>query len=128
MKLREATVDDARILLEWRNDPVTRAMSINPEPIAWETHIDWLSRRLSRAQPDIYICETDGLPFGTVRIDGDEISYAIGAGFRGKGLATQMLKLAAQRFGRKRARIKRGNDASARAAANAGHIVEFIED
>lgn len=128
MKLRPATVGDSRLLFDWRNEPLTRAMSVDTEPVAWETHLQWLSVRLARPEPGLYICEDDGCPCGMVRIDEDQISYSVDMKFRGRGLATQMLILARRHFGPKRARIKRSNAASAKAAMNAGHTVEYIKD
>jgi RimJ/RimL family protein N-acetyltransferase len=126
MRFRPATLDDASLLLEWRNDPLTRRMSINGDLVDRETHIAWLTRRLGQAEPHLYIAELHGEPFGTFRIDGDEISYTIAPGFRGRGLATRMLAMALESFGPKRARVRADNAASARAAREAGHIVEII--
>ncbi|WP_054308988.1 GNAT family N-acetyltransferase [Mesorhizobium sp. 1M-11] len=128
MKLRPATIDDAQLLLDWRNEPLTRAMSVNTEPVGWEIHLKWLSARLARSEPGLYICENDGSLCGMVRIDDDEISYIVDVNFRGKGLATKMLVLARHHFGPKRAKVKRGNEASAKAATAAGHTVEYIKD
>ncbi len=126
MKLRPASIDDAQLLFDWRNEPLTRAMSVNTEPVAWDIHEKWLSTRLARPEPGLYVCEDDGSPCGMVRIDNDEISYTVDVNFRGKGVATKMLILARQQFGPKRAKIKRSNEASAKAATKAGHIVEYI--
>lgn len=126
MKLRPASIDDAQLLFDWRNEPLTQAMSVNTEPVAWDDHAKWLSTRLARPEPGLYICEDDGTPCGMVRIDNDEISYTVDTGFRGKGLATKMLILARHQFGPKRAKVKRSNEASAKAATKAGHTVEYI--
>ncbi|MFE0013686.1 GNAT family N-acetyltransferase [Mesorhizobium sp. NPDC059054] len=128
MKLRPATAEDARLLFDWRNEPLTRSMSISTEPVTWDAHLQWLSIRLARSEPGLYICEDDGSPRGMVRIDDNEISYTVDMKFRGKGLATQMLILARHDFGPKRARVKRSNEASAKAAIKAGHTVEYIKD
>ncbi|MFD9899667.1 GNAT family N-acetyltransferase [Mesorhizobium sp. NPDC059025] len=128
MKLRPATVEDARLLFDWRNEPLTRAMSVNAEPVTWEAHLKWLSARLARPDPGLYICEEDGNALGMVRVDDDQISYSVDMNFRGKGVATRMLTLARHHFGPKRARIKRNNEASAKVATKAGHTVEYIKD
>ncbi len=128
MRLRPATAEDARLLFDWRNEPLTRAMSVSTEPVTWEAHLQWLSARLARPEPGLYICEDDGSARGMVRIDDDQISYSIDLNFRGKGAATRMLMLARHHFGPKRARIKRSNEASAKAAIKAGHTVEYIKD
>ena len=128
MKFRLANLDDARLLYEWRNDPQTRASSINSEPIAWDTHVAWLARRLDRDEPHLYLAEVDGVLVGTFRLDGDEISYSIAPDSRGKGLAQQMLAMASERFGAKIALVKKSNAASARAAEKAGHRVVVLDE
>ncbi|MCY0094719.1 GNAT family N-acetyltransferase [Hoeflea ulvae] len=102
MQLRPATPDDAQRLFDWRNDDVTRQMSVSPDPVDWDGHVAWLSARLERAAPGLYIAEADtGDAVGSVRIDGDEISYTVAPAHRGKGVATAMLVLARAEFGEK---------------------------
>jgi len=125
MKLRPATIDDARLLSEWRNDDLTRRMSINSEPVAWDSHVNWLTSRLSCDEPGLYVAE-DGEPVGTIRIDGEEISYTVSPNHRGRGVAKAMLSLAHALFGAKIAKIKPENLASIRAATASGHIVQII--
>ena len=45
--LREATIGDARMLLDWRNDESTRSASLNSEEIPWEGHLAWFKRVLA---------------------------------------------------------------------------------
>lgn len=47
IKLRRATIDDWARLFAWRNDPLTREMSRNPEPISLAHHMLWLKSALS---------------------------------------------------------------------------------
>lgn len=47
IRLRPATINDADILLEWRNDPETRIASHNTAEVQRNDHISWLSRTLS---------------------------------------------------------------------------------
>lgn len=126
MDIRPATMDDAELLYAWRNDPVTRQNSINPEPVEWAGHVSWLGKRLSLEAPGLFIAVTSE-PVGTVRIDGDEISYTVAPEHRGKGIATKMLTLARERFGAKEAQIKTENLASISAATKAGHHVQIIK-
>lgn len=126
MQIRPATIEDAKRLFEWRNDPLTRAMSVNTDPVEWGGHARWLEARLSREAPNLFIAEVEGLPVGTFRIDGDEISYTVAPDYRGRGHASQMLVLAFERFGGLRAEIKPDNSASIAAATKAGHRVALI--
>jgi RimJ/RimL family protein N-acetyltransferase len=123
-----ATIDDARRLFEWRNDDLTRAMSKNTEPVAWEQHIAWLSARLCRDQHGLAIAFLDGRPIGTLRIDGDEISYTVAPNYRRRGHGRGMLIAARQLFGPRRAEIYRRNAASIRIAVEAGFTVHLLDD
>lgn len=123
LSYRAATIDDARVLFDWRNDPLTRAMSRNDAPVEWGEHLAWLERRLALPEPHLYVVEAEQTPVATFRIDSDEISYTVAPGHRGVGIATASLRLARQRFGALRAEIKTDNVASIKAATRAGHIV-----
>lgn len=126
MIFRVVTMKDAETLFAWRNDPLTRSMSVNTGPVEWEGHLRWLERRLSYSDPGLYIAEIDGDPVGTIRIDVDEISYTVAPEHRGRGVATAMLSKAAKQFGKMRAKIKPDNTASIKAAEHAGHTVVLI--
>ena len=126
MRFRLAGMDDAKLLFEWRNDPLTRAMSNNTEPVPWEGHLAWLEKRLARQDPHLYVIEEDG-PVGTFRVDDDQVSYTVAPEKRRRGLATDALKLVYRHFGPLRAEIKPENIASIKAAERAGMIVVIIE-
>lgn len=128
MTFRAAGMEDARRLFEWRNDPQTREASRSSDPIPWESHIAWLTQRLGAKEPHLYIVEIDGVPIGTFRIDGEEISYTIALESRGKRLGHPMLAMAAKCFGPKTALVKRRNIASARVAQEAGHKVVILDE
>jgi RimJ/RimL family protein N-acetyltransferase len=130
--LRPASAEDEALLLEWANDPGTRAASRSHEPITPATHHRWLGRRLTT--PDdarIWIGETDGLPIGVVRFerrgaDRVEVSITVAPVSRGRGLARPLLEagIVAARgvFGRVTilADVLPGNDASMRLFQAAG--------
>lgn len=88
MNLRPATMEDAELLLAWRNDPSTRRASFNASEIDLDTHKAWLTRKVHLIQ----VAEVDGVPVGQVRIDEGEISYSIDAQYRGKGYGKAMVK------------------------------------
>lgn len=139
--LRPATADDAAMLLEWRNDPLTRAASLDAGMIAPAAHFDWFAHALTDPDRQILIAERDGAPAGMVRFDlvapetarrgvpeGDPchgagshrrrvaVSIMLAPRMRGLGLGRGILEaaLAACRFdGRVLcARIRAGNTAS----------------
>jgi RimJ/RimL family protein N-acetyltransferase len=122
MRLRKATMDDAEHLFQWRNDPVTRAASINRDPVAWHDHLAWLEASLANPLREILIAE-DGVPLGTVRLDKDlrtEVSITLAPAARGHGQATSLIALATQTKGPFVARIRPDNPASRRAFQKAG--------
>jgi len=124
--LREAGIADARILFDWRTDPLTAAMSRGPAP-TWDEHLAWLERRLGRPEPKFYIAELDGEAAGSIRVDGGAVSYTVAPTMRGRGVATAMLRIVFAMHGPLEAHVKPGNPASAAAARKAGHHVVFIE-
>jgi RimJ/RimL family protein N-acetyltransferase len=111
--LRPAGPDDARRLLDWANDPATRAASFDREPISWSTHVAWLASVLGDAARRLWIAEEAGTPVGQVRVDRlaggvGEVSIALAPGARGRGLGRDVLRLgvaaAADQLGIRRVR------------------------
>lgn len=96
--VRPATPDDSRRLFDWRNDPVTRAMSLTTDPVPWEVHTLWFATVMNSRNRPIFIGERDGVAIGMVRFDisGDlaEISVALAPEARGQRLATPLLRAA----------------------------------
>ncbi len=131
LRLRAATLSDARFLFRLRNDPVTRAASFRSDEIRFADHVDWLTARLRdpRRTTRLFVVLLGDDAVGQVRFDHedrhDEISVALVAGARGKGLGTSLLTRASEaalRRGVPRvlARVKPDNEASIRAFERAG--------
>lgn len=97
---RRAVPSDEAQLLEWANDPVTRANAFSPGHISAEAHAQWFRARLGQLDSClIYLVETDaGVPVGQVRFDRKaqdwEIDYCLAPQFRGRGLGRPMLEAA----------------------------------
>ena len=126
MLLRPVSLQDAPLLLDWRNDPLTRENSFQTTVISLEEHLRWLKDALTNPKRKLFIAEENGKAFGTVRADfseeGCELSWTVAPEHRGKGFGKEMVRLAVivlrpQRFF---ARIKRGNVASERIAESVG--------
>ena len=66
---RAATLEDARLLWEWRNDPATRASSRSSEEVPWDDHLAWLGDSLNRSDRMLLLVEDEAGPVGTVRWD-----------------------------------------------------------
>ncbi len=129
---RLATLGDAEVLLEWRNNPSTREASHNTDLISEDEHIHWLKRILANENRKLYVAEIDGVPVGTVRVDseafGYELSWTISPEMRGSGIGKAMvLQLANNMPEPIRAEIKAGNIASIRIAEGAGMVFEREE-
>ena len=94
IKLREVTNEDLLLIFDWANEPFTRAMSFNEEPIPLENHKKWFNNVLN--SDDIYLLvveeENNNIPIGQVRFDNKGvISISISKEFRGNKIAPKMI-------------------------------------
>ncbi|WP_139230074.1 bifunctional UDP-2,4-diacetamido-2,4,6-trideoxy-beta-L-altropyranose hydrolase/GNAT family N-acetyltransferase [Nocardioides terrae] len=129
---RPATLDDARALFDWRNDPVARVASRSREEVAWDDHIAWLRRTLATPARRLLVIESEGSPVGVVRWDsrGDhdwEVSITVAPVVRGHGLALPLLRAGEEELGvagpvRLVATVHRDNVASRRLFQRAGYL------
>ena len=128
MTLRKATPEDASDLLAWRNDPVTRAMSRNSDPVEAAEHARWFQSALQDAACTLLIGEDDGRKIGMVRLsrgEETEVSINLNPAVRGRGFSRELLTRAlAQERGALLAVIKPENLASIRLFEGAGFVLE----
>jgi RimJ/RimL family protein N-acetyltransferase len=114
------------LLLDWRNDPETRANSRRHEAVPWDIHLAWLAAVLGDPTRELLIAECDGMAVGTVRFDHDRdgtmLSWTIAPARRGQGLGRTMVRHAIERVpaGRLRAEIAASNARSIAIARAAG--------
>lgn len=130
LHLRPATADDCRRIWEWANEPAVRAVSFSSEPIMWEQHVTWFTRKIGDASTRLWIAEQDGAPLGQVRFDLEgldaTISISLDASRRRKNLGALLIWSACQKLFRNsavktiHAFIKLDNAASIRAFEKAG--------
>lgn len=128
MKLRKASMEDAKLLFDWRNDPITRAASHQTGELVFSEHCAWLEKALLTR--DIYIAEIDGIPVGTVRADAGkptELSWTVAPHRRCKGLGTRIVMAALALHSPARAEIKADNAASIRIAEKVGMRLTKVE-
>lgn len=96
MRLRPAVPDDALDILDWRNDPESRAMSGGGAPIPRAAHLDWYGRALADPGRAIFIGEDEGGKAGMVRFDRAAgawtVSIAVAPERRGRGLGRALLR------------------------------------
>ncbi len=123
---REVTPNDSTILLEWRNDPLTRNNSISMEEVHKDDHEKWLEGVLVDPNVKLLIALFEGNEIGTVRGKKDSagewyISWTVSPNQRGKGLGKQMVKAFVSTLsGSIKAIVKDGNVASSKIATYAG--------
>jgi L-amino acid N-acyltransferase YncA len=130
--VRKATPEDASDVLAWRNDPLTRAMSRNTEPVEAADHARWFRGALADDACTLLIGEQGGRKIGMVRFARGaetEISINLSSAARGRGLARELLALAlAQERGAVLAVIKPENLPSLRLFEGAGFVLRDVKD
>ncbi|HVO47228.1 MAG TPA: GNAT family N-acetyltransferase [Steroidobacteraceae bacterium] len=95
--LRPATLDDARLLFEWRNRPEIVMLSRSRRSVDWNEHVLWLQRVLS--DPDhhlLFLVEIAFEPAGHLRFDrvddeSCEVSIYLLSGWTGRGFGVHSL-------------------------------------
>jgi len=136
LTVRPANANDVLTYFAWANDPVVRASAINSAPIDMATHLKWFGRRLSDVDTYLYVLEAGDLPVGQVRFErhGAEttIDYSLDVLVRGRGWASQLLKLGIEALNSSRptvlsATVKPENVASAATFIRLG-FVEQVAD
>lgn len=95
--LRRATIEDAKDVLAWRNDPKTRENSFTKDEISLESHMKWFENKLRQESCFMYILMEDDKKVGNIRVDVEgfegEISYMIAPEYRGKGYGKKIIFL-----------------------------------
>ncbi len=131
LTLRAATMDDAELLLAWRNEPSIRAFFFDANPVGMASHREWLEHKLGSPDHHHWIGMLDGAPIGSIRFDVEEdqavISIIIAPPFQRRGFAAQLLARGEAALKSRRADVKmlvaevlRGNLASRRLFLKAG--------
>lgn len=95
-RLHEVDIEE---VYTWRNDSLTRLMSLNSEIISWDSHKTWFTESLHSRTHHLFIGEVDGQGIGLCRFeevagkDLCEVSIFLNPLFRGKGLSAELLRL-----------------------------------
>lgn len=88
--LRPVTLDDASMLLRWKNEYWTRkAAIVTHDRIKNKDHIKWLTKRLKKR--NYWIIEKNRVPVGSLRYEPDEIIINIDRRYRKQGIASLVL-------------------------------------
>ncbi len=132
--LRHAPPADSRQVWEMANAPDIREASFNSDPIPWETHETWYQDKLQSSDSLFFLL----IESATEKIAGQArferkngewtISVSVTRDFRGKGLGTELIKVASEVFFDRHknatavnAYIKPENTASINSFARAGY-------
>ena len=96
--LREVKKSDWKILLEWRNDKITRQNSFNSELVSESEHREYIKNTIASSDRKLFILEYNGILVGTIREDRleqdeYELSYTISPVYRGKRIGQIMINL-----------------------------------
>ncbi len=136
LSLRPAGPEDCHLIFEWRNDAQTRRFSRNQEEISFADHQSWFTRSLANPRLLLMMAEAGGSPAGVLRYNLQEtvalVSINLAPQWRGYGLGAAILRLGSDWLRSRlpdiqeiRAEILAGNEASARAFADAGYQPYF---
>lgn len=101
--LRAATMEDARIVFGWRNDPFIVERGSSQRTVTWEEHARWFSESVVGADRRIYIVEVEDEPAGQVRFDRLEparcvVSAYLLERFTGRGLGVEAIRQGCERL------------------------------
>lgn len=133
--LQKATIEDAHILFEWRNDDEVRKRSFNSNKVSYEEHLKWFMNKLYSSNTKIYIVKDNKTPIGVIRLDDKGknnkiISFSIDKEHRNKGHASKLLKLIKVEFKEYNliGKVKYNNMGSIKAFQNAQYFMEEKAD
>ena len=99
LTLRPATLEDGEDLLRWRNDPVTRANSLDTAEVQRDGHFSWLEHTLNDPERVLLMAEREGNRLGMARFDTMapglwRVSISVAPAARGQGLGAALLSAA----------------------------------
>jgi RimJ/RimL family protein N-acetyltransferase len=94
--LRPATIADAEMSYEWRNDPATRRHFFDATAISREEHDRWWSESLNSPSRRLLVAELGAAGIGVLRFDlcdnEAEVSVYVRPSEVGRALGTQILR------------------------------------
>lgn len=70
LSVEKASLDDARLIYDWRNDPRVRQCSIDQTVLDFDRHVEWFRQKLSSSTSFFLIAKEEfGRPVACVRFD-----------------------------------------------------------
>jgi len=96
--LREVTQSDWKVLLEWRNEKITRQNSFNSDLVSLSEHKEYIKNTIANPNRKLFVLEYNDIPVRTIRedrLENDELelSYTISPMYRGKKIGQIMMSL-----------------------------------
>jgi spore coat polysaccharide biosynthesis predicted glycosyltransferase SpsG/ribosomal protein S18 acetylase RimI-like enzyme len=140
LEVREASMADARALLDWRNDPATRAASQDSDEVTLEQHLTWLQATIGRDDRILLLASDAEGDVGTVRWDrlGHEawvVSITAAPERRGQSLAKSLLEAGEEALRERTggtplvfATVHQHNASSRRLFASSGYLLDLPVD
>jgi RimJ/RimL family protein N-acetyltransferase len=103
VSLREATLDDARLIFEWRNLPEMIPLSKTQRRVDWAEHWQWFQNVVTSKDHLLLIVLLQQNPIGQIRFDRLsgrvwEVSILVVPQYTGRGLGVDALKLACEKI------------------------------
>lgn len=96
-QLRQAEMDDASVIYQWRNDLRVRRMFFDTKEISYQNHCKWLEGVIADDQRTLLLGLENKTPFGVIRFDkiGStyEIDIFVDPDRSGEGLGKTLLAL-----------------------------------
>ena len=94
--VRSAIIEDCRPMWEWWNDPVTRQMMKDNDPVPYESHAAWFEKAIVDPNRMLCVGVLDSKAFGVVRFLKEEegvyeVSINLDSVLRGKGLGSILM-------------------------------------
>ncbi len=129
IKIRHASIEDEKDLLDWRNDEIAIASSLSNSSVHPTNHAKWFSGIIKKKNCPLLIAEQDNQKIGMVRFDESEscfmVSINLNPFYRGRGLGSSILLLAEEFFFTQEAeivaKVKVKNIASAKLFSKCGY-------
>jgi len=104
LHLRDARASDAVLYFGWVNETEVRKQSLNVEPVSWEAHSGWFSKRIASQDSYMFVLEArHGVPVGQIRFDVAKdgtarLSYLLDPVARGRSWAALLVRMGLQRL------------------------------
>lgn len=100
--IRRVVMDDHLDMLEWRNHPSTRAMSLDSKIIDQNSHLIWFDRLMNSKAQAGYMASINNKKIGVVLFEKQQkcavLSVYLDPTERGKGYAKEVLRLAIRHY------------------------------